>query len=166
MIYTFDLHWHRFQGQKLLFSAKFAYCKQKACRSCSNIALKHTPLRQPPVSEIEQQGGGQWRPGALAPASSRGPSEVRRRHIFRYFYLCMLVWRFWKVSTCFSKWYIAFQEAGQPLISKCPYRGSLPYATFGSGETLHEPKTFSYCNFWLILFFTAIFGPKIAQKSQ
>ena len=59
MIYTFDLHWHRFQGQKLLFSAKFAYCQQKACRSCSNIALTHTPLRQPPVSETEQQGEGQ-----------------------------------------------------------------------------------------------------------
>ena len=47
MIYTFDLHWHRFQGQKLLFSAKFAYCQQKACRSCSNIALTRMPLRRP-----------------------------------------------------------------------------------------------------------------------
>ena len=46
MIYAFDLHWHRFQGQKLLFSAKFAYCQQRACRSCSNIALTHTPLHR------------------------------------------------------------------------------------------------------------------------
>ena len=60
--------------------------------------------------------------GALAPASIIGPSEVWRRHIFWYFHLCRLAWKFWKVSTCFSKWYmyIVFREAHQPL-----FRGSL-----------------------------------------
>ena len=61
------------------------------------------------------------------------------------------------------------------ILKKGNYRGSLPYATFGTGKNIWLmrvwAKLYHYCDlayafFGLFYFIGAIFGPKIAQKTQ